>query len=48
MGFTKEEQTAHRLRAMFKTVCKENQEKHNLKNEFVERVLVRKRRRGIQ
>ena len=42
MGFTKEEQTAHGLRAMFKTVCKENQEEHNLKNEFVERVLAHK------
>jgi integrase len=42
MGFTKEEQTAHGMRAMFKTVCKENQEEHNLKNEFVERVLAHK------
>ena len=42
MGFTKEEQTAHGLRAMFKTVCKEHQEEHNLKNEFVERVLAHK------
>lgn len=42
MGFTKEQQTAHGLRAMFKTVCKENQEKHNLNNEFVEMVLSHK------
>ena len=39
MGFSNEEQTAHGLRAMFKTVCKDNQSKHNLKNEFVEMVL---------
>lgn len=42
MGFTKEEQTAHGFRAMFKTVCKEHQEEYNLKNEFVERVLAHK------
>ncbi|BFU76922.1 integrase domain-containing protein [Arcobacter sp. 15-2] len=42
MGYTKEQQTAHGFRAMFKTVCKENQEEHNLKNEFVERVLAHK------
>lgn len=42
MGFVKEEQTAHGMRAMFKTVCKEHQEEHNLKNEFVERVLAHK------
>jgi integrase len=42
MGVTKEEQTAHGFRAMFKTICKENQEKHQLKNEFVERVLAHK------
>lgn len=42
MGYSKEEQTAHGFRAMFKTVCKENQEEHNLKNEFVERVLAHK------
>jgi integrase len=42
MGFSKEEQTAHGLRAMFKTICKENQEKHNLNNEFVEMVLAHK------
>lgn len=39
MGFTKEEQTAHGLRAMFKTVCKNNQSEHKLGNEFVEMVL---------
>jgi len=39
MGFSNEEQTAHGLRAMFKTVCKDNQTKHNLKNEFVEMIL---------
>ncbi len=42
MGFTNEEQTAHGMRAMFKTICKENQEKYNLKNEFVEMVLAHK------
>lgn len=42
MGFTKEQQTAHGMRAIFKTVCKENQEKHNLNNEFVEMVLAHK------
>lgn len=42
MGFTKEQQTAHGFRAMFKTVCKEHQEEHNLNNEFVERVLAHK------
>lgn len=42
MGYTKEEQTAHGFRAMFKSVCKENQEKHSLVNEFVERVLAHK------
>jgi len=49
MGYTKEQQTAHGLRAMFKTVCKENQEKvidennHKiLENEFVEKVLAHK------
>lgn len=42
MGYTKEQQTAHGFRAMFKTICKENQEIHNLNNEFVERVLAHK------
>lgn len=42
MGFTNEQQTAHGMRAIFKTVCKENQEKHNLNNEFVEMVLAHK------
>lgn len=42
MGYTSEQQTAHGFRAMFKTVCKENQEEHNLNNEFVERVLAHK------
>lgn len=42
MGYTKEQQTAHGYRAMFKTVCKEHQESDNLKNEFVERVLAHK------
>lgn len=42
MGFTREQQTAHGMRAMFKTICKENQEKYNLKNEFVEMVLAHK------
>jgi integrase len=42
MGFTKENQTAHGMRAMFKTVCKENQTKHNLINEFVEKILAHK------
>lgn len=42
LGYTKEQQTAHGFRAMFKTICKENQEKHNLNNEFVERVLAHK------
>ncbi len=42
MGFTKEQQTAHGMRAIFKTVCKENQEKYNLNNEFVEMVLAHK------
>lgn len=42
MGYTKEQQTAHGFRAMFKTVCKEHQEEHNLNNEFVERVLAHK------
>ncbi|MDC7243343.1 MAG: tyrosine-type recombinase/integrase [Sphaerochaetaceae bacterium] len=42
MGYTKEQQTAHGFRAMFKTVCKEHQESDNLKNEFVERVLAHK------
>lgn len=42
MGYIKEQQTAHGFRAMFKTVCKENQEEHNLKNEFVEKVLAHK------
>ena len=39
MNYTSEQQTAHGFRAMFKTVCKEHQEEHNLKNEFVEMVL---------
>jgi integrase len=42
MGFTNQQQTAHGLRAMFKTVCKEHQESDNLKNEFVERILAHK------
>lgn len=42
MGYTNEQQTAHGFRSMMKTVCKENQEKHNLKNEFVERILAHK------
>ncbi len=42
MGYSKEQQTAHGFRAMFKTICKENQEEHNLNNEFVERVLAHK------
>ena len=42
MEFTKEQQTAHGMRAIFKTVCKENQEKYNLNNEFVEMVLAHK------
>lgn len=42
MGYTNEQQTAHGFRAMFKTVCKEHQEEHNLNNEFVERALVHK------
>ena len=39
MGHSKEQQTAHGLRAMFKTVCKEHQQSDNLSNEFVERIL---------
>jgi integrase len=39
MGYTKEEQTAHGFRAMFKTVCKEHQEEFKISNEFVERIL---------
>lgn len=42
MAYSKEQQTAHGFRAMFKTVCKEHQEQHNLNNEFVERVLAHK------
>ena len=42
MGHTKEQQTAHGLRAQFKTVTKDHQESDNLKNEFVERVLAHK------
>ena len=49
MEYTKEQQTAHGFRAMFKTVCKENQEKvkdkdnHKiLENEFIEKVLAHK------
>ena len=42
MGYTKEQQTAHGFRAMFKSVCKEHQESDNLKNEFVERILSHK------
>jgi integrase len=42
MGYTKEQQTAHGLRAMFKTICKEHQETDNLNNEFVERTLAHK------
>jgi integrase len=42
MGYSKEEQTAHGFRAMFKTVCKEHQESHHLNNEFVEKVLAHK------
>ena len=33
---------------MFKTVCKENQEQHNLNNEFVERVLAHKVDGGVE
>lgn len=39
MNYTSEQQTAHGFRAMFKTVCKEHQEEHNLINEFVEMIL---------
>jgi integrase len=39
IGFTKEQQTAHGLRAMFKSVTKANQEKYKLSNEYVERIL---------
>lgn len=42
LGFSNEQQTAHGLRAMFKTVCKEHQEEHKLSNEFVERILAHK------
>lgn len=42
MGYSKEQQTAHGFRAMFKTVCKEHQEEHNINNEFVERILAHK------
>jgi integrase len=42
MEYTKEQQTAHGFRAMFKTVIKEHQEEHNLNNEFVEKVLSHK------
>lgn len=42
LGYTNQQQTAHGFRAMFKTVCKEHQEEHNLNNEFVERVLAHK------
>lgn len=42
IGYTKEEQTAHGLRATFKTVCKKNQLKHGLPNEFVEMCLAHK------
>lgn len=42
MKYSKEQQTAHGFRAMFKTVCKEHQEEFNLKNEFVERILAHK------
>lgn len=42
MESSKEEQTAHGFRAMFKTVCKEHQEEFNLQNEFVERILAHK------
>ena len=42
MGYTKEQQTAHGFRAMFKSVCKEHQESNNLKNEFVEKILAHK------
>jgi integrase len=48
MGFTEEQQTAHGLRAMFKTVCKENQTKHNLNNEFVERILAHKTEGAVE
>lgn len=42
IGYTKDEQTAHGLRATFKTICKRNQVKHNLPNEFVEMCLAHK------
>jgi len=42
MGYTNEQQTAHGFRAMFKTICKENQEEYHLNNEFVERILAHK------
>lgn len=48
MGFTKEEQTAHGLRAMFKTVCKEHQEEYKLNNEFVEQVLAHKKGNNVE
>ena len=48
MEFTKDQQTAHGLRAMFKTVCKENQTKHNLNNEFVERILAHKTEGAVE
>ena len=48
MEFTKDQQTAHGLRAMFKTVCKENQTKHNLNNEFVEMVLAHKTEGAVE
>jgi len=42
IGYTSEEQTAHGLRATFKTICKKNQVKHHLPNEFVEMCLAHK------
>lgn len=42
MGFTNNEQTPHGFRAMFKTICTENQEQYNLKREYVELVLAHK------
>lgn len=42
IGYTNDEQTAHGLRATFKTICKKNQIQHNLPNEFVEMYLAHK------
>ncbi len=38
----KDKQTAHGLRATFKTVCKEHQEDYKLSNEYVEKILSHK------